>query len=310
MRHDGKFYNFICSADENQWNRLPTAFGSSRVLEYTDQYIVDLFKPDGTLSEQVENIPTLFANEIGVGTPARIGKITSFSTSGADFVLTYELDENFTPIPINALEEMHFELGLNRFELSRTHWAIKHVDLPNLLEKRGFKVTPPHSSFEMTKIPKLPKGLQPSDPTKVFISYAHSDIGFLQRLNVHLKPVSQWAEVETWSDQRLVAGDDWRAQIENALEQASVAILLVSADFLASDFIVTRELPPLLKKSEEQGCRIVPVIVKPCLFTSQPDISTFQSINDPKESLLAMPEHKREETYARIAQLVMDAATT
>jgi hypothetical protein len=51
----------------------------------------------------------------------------------------------------------------------------------------------------------------------------------------------------------LRAGDKWKREIEKALQRATAAVLLVSADFLASDFITDNELPPLLKNAEEQG---------------------------------------------------------
>ena len=81
----------------------------------------------------------------------------------------------------------------------------------------------------------------------IFISYSHKDQEYLNRILVHLKPIGKEDEIDTWSDLRLRPGDQWRKEIALALDQAAVAILLVSADFLASDFIVENELPPLLR---------------------------------------------------------------
>jgi hypothetical protein len=60
-----------------------------------------------------------------------------------------------------------------------------------------------------------------------------------------------------------------------------VALLLVSTDFLASDFIRKGELPPLLKAAENDGASILSLILKPCLFTMNKKLSKFQTINDP-----------------------------
>jgi nucleoside 2-deoxyribosyltransferase len=79
---------------------------------------------------------------------------------------------------------------------------------------------------------------------QVFISYSHSDAEYLDRLLVHLKPLEKEDLIDLWVDTRLRAGDRWRKEIDNALQRAMVAILLVSADFLASDFITDNELPP------------------------------------------------------------------
>jgi len=89
--------------------------------------------------------------------------------------------------------------------------------------------------------------------TQLFISYCHNDREYLDRLLIHLKPLQKEGLIEVWADTQLKAGDRWRVEIKQALDRASVAILLLSADFLASDFITENELPPLLKKSSRAG---------------------------------------------------------
>ncbi len=83
--------------------------------------------------------------------------------------------------------------------------------------------------------------------------------------------------------------------------------LLVSADFLASDFIVDDELPPLLKAAEEGGTVILPLILKPCRFARDPHLKQFQAINDPKRSLITLPEDQQEALYDLTAEAVEKA---
>jgi hypothetical protein len=109
-----------------------------------------------------------------------------------------------------------------------------------------------------------------------------------------------------WDDTKIRAGDRWRSEIQAALGRAAVAILLVSADFLASDFVAENELPPLLEAAAGEGVRILPVIVKPCAFTSVPTLAAFQAANDPVSPLISVSEAEREALWARLAQ---DAAT-
>jgi TIR domain len=135
----------------------------------------------------------------------------------------------------------------------------------------------------------------------VFISYSHSDGEYLDRLLVHLKPLEKDGLIDLWVDTRLRAGDRWRKEIDKALQRATVAILLVSADFLASDFIIDDELPPLLRNAEERGTRVVPVIVKPCRFTRDKNLRHFQSVNDPKRALVLLPSGEQELIYDQIA---------
>ncbi|MBK9045931.1 MAG: toll/interleukin-1 receptor domain-containing protein [Bacteroidetes bacterium] len=87
--------------------------------------------------------------------------------------------------------------------------------------------------------------------------------------------------------------------MEKAIKESSVAVLLVSADFLASDFISTNELPPLLKSAEKKGTTIIPVIIKPCRFLREPSISQFQAINDPMNPLCKLFEHEQESIYEK-----------
>jgi hypothetical protein len=136
---------------------------------------------------------------------------------------------------------------------------------------------------------------------KVFISYSHHDNEYLDRLLVHLKPLEKEGLIDLWVDSRLRPGDRWKKEIEKALQRATVAILLVSADFLASDFIMDNELPPLLRNAEERGTRIIPLIVRPCRFTRDKNLRHFQSLNDPERSLVLLSAGKQEIYYDRVA---------
>jgi len=139
---------------------------------------------------------------------------------------------------------------------------------------------------------------------RVFISYSHEDNAFLQRVLVHLRPLERDGLLDLWSDTNIKAGDRWRDEIRRALNGARIAVLLISADFLASDFIVTNELPPLLAAAEEKGARIIPVIAKPSRFLRDEKLARFQALNDPKQPLVRMSEADREEVYARLAETI------
>jgi len=138
----------------------------------------------------------------------------------------------------------------------------------------------------------------------VFISYSHQDRTFLDRLMVHLRPLEKEGLIDPWVDTRLQAGDKWKSEVESALNKARVAILMVTADFLASDFIVDNELPPILSNAESKGTRVIPVILKPCRFTRDKHLSRFQAINDPNSPLSTLPESKQESIYDSISEVV------
>src|SRR5918993_2592769 len=92
-----------------------------------------------------------------------------------------------------------------------------------------------------------------STRTKVFISYSHADKEWLDRLKRHLKPLVRENSLDLWDDTHIRPGDDWKQEIQNALDTAQVAVLLISADFFVSDFIDEAELPPLLAAAQAGG---------------------------------------------------------
>ena len=120
--------------------------------------------------------------------------------------------------------------------------------------------------------------------TKVFISYSHADRRFLDRLHVFLKPLELSDRVDWWDDTRLKPGDDWRKMIKDAIDTAQVAILMLSADFLASDFIDHDELPPLIEAAAAEHAVILQVILGPVNFRAW-KLERFQMINDPTRPL-------------------------
>jgi hypothetical protein len=140
----------------------------------------------------------------------------------------------------------------------------------------------------------------------VFVSYSHKDLRWLQRLKVHLAPLERQYDFDLWDDKRLTPGSKWRQEIQKAVNKANVAILIVSADFLASDFIHTDELPPLLKAAEEEGVLILPIIASPSLFLRNPQLSQFQAVNDPSTPLVSATEGEQEAVFLRVAEALVE----
>ncbi|MCP4255275.1 MAG: DUF1566 domain-containing protein [Candidatus Scalindua sp.] len=122
----------------------------------------------------------------------------------------------------------------------------------------------------------------------VFISYSHVDKEWLDRLKVHLKPLEREGTIDLWSDEKIHAGLDWKNEISKALKEATVAVLLISADFLASDFIINDELPPLLASAKKDTTVILPVIVGHCSFMENKSLSLYQAVNSPDKPLEGM----------------------
>ena len=144
----------------------------------------------------------------------------------------------------------------------------------------------------------------PSTRTKVFISYSHADKEWLDRLRRHLKPLVREGNLDCWDDTHIRPGDDWKQEIRNALDSAQVAVLLISADFFASDFIDETELPPLLAAAQAEGARILPVIISASRFKRVPELARFQAVNSPDRPLDEMPRAEQEKVLERLAHTI------
>ena len=99
------------------------------------------------------------------------------------------------------------------------------------------------------KPPEPPAGDRPT----VFISYSHIDEEWKDRVVKHLKVLEPEGVLESWDDRRISAGDDWEAKIQEAMDRAAVAVLLISKDSLTSSFILNTEVPYLLERRRTDG---------------------------------------------------------
>ena len=86
-------------------------------------------------------------------------------------------------------------------------------------------------------------------PLKLFLSYSHRDEKLCERFLVHLSQLKREGLIEAWNDRRITAGTEWAGAIDENLNSAHIIILLVSADFLASDYCNDKEMARAWKHS-------------------------------------------------------------
>jgi hypothetical protein len=114
---------------------------------------------------------------------------------------------------------------------------------------------------------------QPSAPAgapRVLVSYARRDIEFFKELSAHLSILQRKGTIELWHEGRIRAGEKWDETIKTQTRQASIFILLVSPEFLSSDFVWGWELTDVLERQKRGEVVVIPVIVRPCLWRESP----------------------------------------
>jgi formylglycine-generating enzyme required for sulfatase activity len=141
---------------------------------------------------------------------------------------------------------------------------------------------------------------------QLFISYSHVDREWVVRLQTMIRPLVRSHGLRLWDDSQIPPGAKWREEIETALAAAKVALLLVSSEFLASEFVTNSELPQLLTAAEEEGLRILWVPVRPSLVRRTP-ISAYQGLGDPGRPLARMDPVEQEEALVEIALAIEQA---
>jgi len=116
---------------------------------------------------------------------------------------------------------------------------------------------------------------EPSEKTapravRVFYSYSHKDEALRDALETHLALMKRQNVIETWHDRKTTAGQEWRDKIDEHLTQADVILLLISADFLASDYCYDLEMKRALERHDSGDARVIPIMVRPCDWKSSP----------------------------------------
>jgi len=140
----------------------------------------------------------------------------------------------------------------------------------------------------------------------IFISYCHKDAKWLEQLLTHLKPLERDDNITVWKDTDIQAGDKWKDKIRTALERAKVAVLLVTPNFLDSDFIHAVELPHFLKASETNGLRILWIAVSASRYRGSA-IEQFQSANNPEKPLDILTKPRRNQELVKITEKIAQA---
>jgi hypothetical protein len=165
----------------------------------------------------------------------------------------------------------------------------------------------PEAATSKLSQPAEPKTNGDSMRDQIFVSYSHKDKKLMGELLTHLEPYLRSGSVEGWCDRDIVSGSKWFDELQTALSKTSVAILLVSPDFLASDFIHDHELTPLLKEAESGGVKILWVQIRASAY-EETSLKNYQAVVSPPDKPLgAKSKADRDEAWVQVCKVIKNA---
>lgn len=140
----------------------------------------------------------------------------------------------------------------------------------------------------------------------VFISYSHVDEAWKNKLLPHLCALATAGiDMQVWHDRKIDGGDKWYPEIEEAMANATAAVLLISSDFLGSDFCIKEEVPALLQRQEHQGMLLIPVLLRACPWKAHRWLSDRQMIpRDGKCVAIDFPGDHADTVFSAVAEQV------
>ena len=203
--------------------------------------------------------------------------------------------------PGSFYDETHYPVSL--FDLVLNLYAIPftHAGFAPLRQAL-------HEQWERTLTRK--QGDDMTSPLKIFISYSHKDEAIKDELVTMVAGLHRRGIVDTWQDRRIEAGDEWNQSIQDAMNECDLALLLVSADYLASRFIQEEEQPKLLQRREDLQLRVIPIIVRPCLWQSEPVLKDLQALPQDGKAVITFSKTngKRDQVWVEIAAVIEQRA--
>lgn len=136
---------------------------------------------------------------------------------------------------------------------------------------------------------------------KVFISYSHKDEEMKKELEKFLITLKRSDKIDVWQDRELLAGAEYEQLIMDELNAADIILLLVSQDFIASDFIYSKELKVAMERHESGSARVVPVILRVCDWHN---LVFGKLVATPTDGKAVVSFENRDEAYTKIAQAI------
>jgi internalin A len=126
------------------------------------------------------------------------------------------------------------------------------------------------NGVDLPKVEIKEKEISDRNPIAVFISYAHKDESFKKALEPHLTILQRQNVIRVWNDRDILPGEKFGKEINQSLEKADIILLLVSANFVASDYCYEKEMKRALERHEKKEAVVIPIIIRECDWRDAP----------------------------------------
>jgi hypothetical protein len=125
---------------------------------------------------------------------------------------------------------------------------------------------------------------------EVFISYAHEDLEYFKELEKHLANLKRQNIIASWFDGDIIPGTEWESQIMERLNRSQIVLLLVSADFINSEFCYGVEMEQALARQDANQARVIPIILRPVDWKGAP-FAKLQALPTRGKPVTRWPSH-------------------
>lgn len=187
----------------------------------------------------------------------------------------------------SALIELE-KLGF--LKANQQQYSLSNYFLAQWLEKRKIQGK---QKIKQVKIPLI------------FLSYSHEDSDWKNKLRKQLSILERKGILQVWEDTHLLPGQEWNKEIEKQLDLADIFLFLVSADLLASKFVMDIELPTALDRFQKGEAKVIPIIMRSCLW-KESDFSKFQAL--PKDGKPVKSFADEDEVLSEIGKRLRELA--
>jgi internalin A len=141
-------------------------------------------------------------------------------------------------------------------------------------------------------------------PLRLFYSYSHKDEKLRDKLETHLKILERQGLIAPWHDRKILAGEEWADDIDENLEHADIILLLVSADFINSDYCFGKELKRALERHDQHEATVIPIILRDVNWTKAP-FARLQSL--PRDGKAVTSWSNRDAAWTNVSKGIEQA---